>query len=204
MASEPAASESPDTIEVDLKNRHLAAVLAWLWPGAGHMYQGRYGKGTVFMICILVTFFFGLVLGNGHVVYASLNGPNPGERGLKYARWQYVPQFFVGAPALPALLQWQRVDNGDEPLWNGLMAPPADFGPQDDLSEWHFELGNAFELGTLYTVIAGLLNVLAIYDAYAGPFVAVNETEETSSKKKKRKGEGDESEDDTPAEKPEE
>ncbi|MEM7313216.1 MAG: DUF6677 family protein, partial [Planctomycetota bacterium] len=60
-----------DPVEVDLKNRPLAAFLAWLWPGAGHVYQGRYGKGMLFMVCILVTYFWGLALGDGHVVYAS-------------------------------------------------------------------------------------------------------------------------------------
>jgi hypothetical protein len=30
-------------------------------------------------------------------------------------------------------------------------------------------MGRNFELGTLYTMIAGLLNVLAIFDAYGGP-----------------------------------
>jgi hypothetical protein len=28
-----------------------------------------------------------------------------------------------------------------------------------------------FELGTLYTMVAGLLNVLAIWDAYGGPVI---------------------------------
>lgn len=38
-----------------------------------------------------------------------------------------------------------------------------------DLEMANNELGRYFELGTLYTMIAGLLNVLAIYDAYEGP-----------------------------------
>ncbi|TWU06680.1 hypothetical protein CA54_50790 [Symmachiella macrocystis] len=38
-----------------------------------------------------------------------------------------------------------------------------------DLETANNELGRYFELGTLYTMIAGLLNVLAIYDAYEGP-----------------------------------
>ena len=42
-------------IEIDLKNPVIAAVLAWLWPGAGHMYQRRIGKGLLYMVCILLT-----------------------------------------------------------------------------------------------------------------------------------------------------
>ena len=30
-----------------------------------------------------------------------------------------------------------------------------------------------FEIGTVFTVIAGLLNILAIYDAYGGPLIIV-------------------------------
>ena len=34
---------------------------------------------------------------------------------------------------------------------------------------WHDELKGFFEIATLYTMIAGLLNLLAVYDAFAGP-----------------------------------
>ena len=52
------------------------------------------------------------------------------------------------------------------------MAPPKQpvFEQQhDNLAEWHRRLKTRFELGTLYTMVAGLLNVLVIYDAFAGP-----------------------------------
>jgi predicted small lipoprotein YifL len=41
----------------------------------------------------------------------------------------------------------------------------------DELAQWNHDLGDRFEMGTVYTVIAGLLNVLAIFDAYGGPLV---------------------------------
>jgi hypothetical protein len=34
---------------------------------------------------------------------------------------------------------------------------------------WNHRLGHFFEIGTLYTMLAGMLNVLVIYDAWAGP-----------------------------------
>ncbi len=43
--SEP-ASLSDQQIEVDLRNPVVAALWAWIWPGAGHIYQRRYVKGT--------------------------------------------------------------------------------------------------------------------------------------------------------------
>ena len=71
MSSENSSPVSDNVIEVDLRNPALAAFWAWIWPGAGHMYQRRYAKGVLFMVCILSIYFFGLSLGGGHVVYAS-------------------------------------------------------------------------------------------------------------------------------------
>lgn len=50
------------------------------------------------------------------------------------------------------------------------MVPPG--GKGKTLDELHKELGDGFELGTAYTMIAGLLNILAIYDAWGGPVFA--------------------------------
>ena len=36
------------------------------------MYQRRWGKGGLFMACILSTFFFGLYLGDGKGVHAPV------------------------------------------------------------------------------------------------------------------------------------
>ena len=66
-----------EPIEVELREPWLALFLAWLWPGAGHFYQRRYAKAVLFMVCILGTWFFGLSLGGGHVVYASLPKQEP-------------------------------------------------------------------------------------------------------------------------------
>lgn len=151
-------------IPVRLRKPWFAALLAWLWPGAGHIYQGRYAKGILFMVCVLSTYFFGFALGNGRVVYASFKKPD-----IRYA---YLCQVGVGLPALPALEQSRRVKKRQPPLFNSeLMMPPqnVDTNRNDELSGWHTELKGFFELATLYTMVAGLLNMLAIYDAYAGP-----------------------------------
>ncbi len=169
MSQQEANELVEETIEIDLRNPVVAGVLAWLWPGAGHLYQRRFAKGALFMVCILSTYFFGLSLGGGHVVYASLAKDD--------MRWHYFCQVAVGAPALPALLQTRRVRAGSEPLFGGIMAPPRHVTNSDDpesvrrdeLAQWHRQYHSFFELGTLYTMIAGLLNILAIYDAAGGP-----------------------------------
>jgi len=119
------------------------------------------------MVCILSTYFFGLALGGGHVVYAAWKKPD--------RRWAYLCQVGVGLPALPALVQSRRVRvEGKPPLWNEFMAPPKALpgkteNTHDKTSDWHLQYGTLFDIGTLYTMIAGLLNVLAVYDAFAGP-----------------------------------
>jgi hypothetical protein len=53
----------------------------------------------------------------------------------------------------------------------------------DELAKWNYDLGEYFEIGTVFTVIAGLLNILAIYDAYGGPLVLPAEEEKKADGK---------------------
>ncbi len=162
-------SDRFDSVEVDLKDPKFAAFLAWLWPGAGHLYQRRIGKGVLFMGCILTTYFFGLAMGGGHVVYASFG--TLGGQKHQLMRYPFLCQIGVGMPAVPALAQRFAANRGYRILGSSFMAPPGDTFEQrhDELAHWHEELGFYFELGSLYTMVAGLLNILVIFDAYAGP-----------------------------------
>jgi len=160
---------------VDLRNRPLAALLAWLIPGAGHFYQGRRTKAAIFFVCILYIWILGFGIGGSHVVYSSWQ---PGDK-----RWHYYLQAGAGIVAFPAYLQGRRMNDATdsftretnrdyEPLWGGFMAPP--FRPvleseADEVAAWYAKYGAGYEMGTWYTVIAGLLNILVIYDAYGGP-----------------------------------
>ncbi len=82
---------------------------------------------------------------------------------------------------------------------DGFMAKPAgaiNQNENDVLGQWHSELKHRFEIGTLYTVIAGLLNLLAIYDAFAGPAILTPEQkEEMEARRKKKKKKQQTSED---------
>lgn len=245
---------------IPLKNPILAAVLAFLIPGAGHLYQGRLFKGVVYAVCILGTFFYGMALGNWQVVYYR---GDPGNRP-----YGYFAQVMVGLPALPAIAQWRRydpttdwlhrldssidspfegtVEQGGRPvaILNGtihLSEVASEFGPtvrgvfdgtvrtladgvekpqtfdlaegfriepvvlgsprrrleigidgsngrqvagtversfwnwfeapldRIELERLHGDLGKIFELASVFTWIAGLLNILAIWDALEGP-----------------------------------
>src|SRR3954468_3558764 len=109
-----AADES--VVEIDLKDPRLAAFLAWLVPGLGHIYQGRTGKGVLFFVCIVGTFFYGMYIGGGRVVYAST--ANVFSMQFLHDRWQYVCQVGAGLPALPALVQRERVRAHKAPLFS--------------------------------------------------------------------------------------
>ena len=72
---------------------------------------------------------------------------------------------FAAKPALPALIQGTLKHYDLGPILWGFMAEP----PQDILNGLHPRLGKLVEIGSIYTAVAGLLNILAIYDAFEGP-----------------------------------
>lgn len=200
---------------IDLGTPAVAALLSWLVPGLGQLYQGRRLKGLLFMVTLVTTFVVGAWLGGGRVVYASWQ---PGEK-----RWAFLCQAGIGAAAIPAVVQsWSLLGAAKEPLLGGsFMVPPLlrgqpvsqayatrlaavdpdldadDFSPSppwqvfrpfpppgmldrrpaDQLSIWHRRLGRFFEIGTLYTMLAGMLNILVVYDAWSGPMRTAAEAE---------------------------
>jgi hypothetical protein len=190
-------AESP---QINLKEPGFAALLAWLVPGLGHWYQGRRAKAVLYFVCIVGLFVLGLALGSSNHQLRDDHGQVRGQigygRGVYFAwqkddrNWAYFCQLGVGLPAMPALIQANRMANNRPVLWGGLMAPPRPANAREDdknfgqptAHEIHRYLNRRFELAWVFSTIAGLLNVLAIYDAFAGPVpVPVDD------KKKKRK-----------------
>ncbi len=181
----PTDEDQPVAEPINLKDPILAALLAWLIPGLGHFYQGRRAKAALYFVCILGLFVFGLCLGSSN--QPNVDGPGkigygrgvyfswrPGDRS-----WPYLCQFWVGLPALPALVQASRMSHHEAVWWGGFMAPPRPKVCEDankdqpTLHDLNRVLARRFELAWVFTTIAGLLNVLAIYDAFAGPVMIV-------------------------------
>jgi TM2 domain-containing membrane protein YozV len=154
--------------KVDLKNRHLALLLAWMVPGLGHFYQGRVGKGLLYSASILSLFLFGLWMGNWKIVYWRWVNPTVNTEAFCF---NYLGQFWAGLIALPALLQ--ATFPGKVSFLGSFMAEPI----QRDINELYPTLGKFVEIGTLYTTVAGLLNILAMYDAFEGPAHVEDEPE---------------------------
>jgi hypothetical protein len=196
------ASEPADLATIDLKDPAMAALLAWLIPGLGHWYQGRWAKASLYFLCIMGLFSYGVYLSSSDQQCADGRAKIGYGRAVYFA-WQkedhhlaYLCQIGVGLPALPALVQAYRAIHHQRVWWHGFMAPPwpteqARARAEDDarraggndgnglnfnvdqptLDDLNRLLPSDFDIAGFFTMVAGLLNVLAIYDAWAGPVV---------------------------------
>ena len=77
----------------------------------------------------------------------------------------YVGNNSVSTADLPALIQSTLHHYGHDYILWGFMSEPL----QIDLNALQTRLGKLVDIVSIYTCIAGLLNILAIYDAYDGP-----------------------------------
>ena len=118
-----------------------AALLGWILPGLGHVFIGQRTRGVLIMCGVFFLIAFGLLIG-----------------GL------------------------DTVDMKRDQLWfmaqagNGPVAFILDFFNQSLLKSASAEyqasmtsLGNLNSIGTLYIALAGLMNIVVILDAFAGP-----------------------------------
>jgi hypothetical protein len=174
MSNPTPAAKSPPTVPPTY--HPLPALLSYLVPGLGQIYQGRVGKGILFFVCIYGLFFYGMYLGSWKNVYipdtARFNNPlglSPTYANL-YNRPQFLGQFWVGIVAWPAILQY----NSKEPPmgWEFQRTPP-----ETKLNELQTNGDKTWDLGWVYTVIAGVLNIMVIYDALTGPAFLVGKAD---------------------------
>lgn len=177
----------------------VAAVLSYLIPGLGQIYQGRIAKGILFFICIYTLFFVGSYLGSGtarlkhgadegiYTVTSNVYLPDTKEKidpfnlprlaANLYNRPQFAGQFWVGIAAWPAV--WQYINYNDQQKNGDSLLGYYQRTPSEAaLNAVHTSGDKLLELGWVFTVIAGVLNVLVIYDALAGPAFLVVENEE--------------------------
>ncbi|MDA0587546.1 MAG: hypothetical protein O2820_03750 [Planctomycetota bacterium] len=97
---------------IDFRNRWVAGLLAWLIPGAGHIYQRRFFKGVVYMVCILGIFVWGSSMGEAKAVH--LRWDSGGDAKTRQRTLGYLAQVGVGLPALPAVLQKNRFESQEK------------------------------------------------------------------------------------------
>jgi hypothetical protein len=91
-----------------------------------------------------------------------------------------------GHDTLPFLSQpWYMPPKLEKVRQNGEISEQS-----TELNQLNYDLNRRFELGTVFTLIAGLLNVLVIYDAWSGPAYGA------TRKKEEEKDEGPKAPDD--------
>lgn len=161
--------------------------------------RNRLSKGIFFLASLWGMFFGGMWLGEWKNVYLPpvskvkpvkvLSWQLPNFAGDLYTRLHYAGQFWVGAAAWPALyhyyfpesrLLWfpegtfvgdyQRLLPKGKKLDAGQLRDELQKA-EDAMNEAQYDpsVGRRWDIAWVYTVIAGVLNLLVIYDAWAGP-----------------------------------
>jgi hypothetical protein len=138
------------------------------------------GKGVLFLVCLYGLFFYGMYLGNWKNVYIPDSSRVNNPWGLKtpvvanlWNRLQFVGQFWIGVAAWPAILQYNAYDERQErgPVFGTFQRAPS----EAEINKLQIESDKSWDLGWVCTVVAGVLNILVIYDAYAGAAFAEGE-----------------------------
>ena len=121
----------------DSSRAFAAALLAWVFPGLGHLFLGRRGKGLVLLGCIVALFGLGVGMDSRLAVNSGLEDP----LALLFS----LAQVGVGAPYV--------------------LARYLGFGGQEGGELIRLVKSPSYEYGNTFTAVAGLLNVLVILDA---------------------------------------
>ncbi len=141
----------------------VAAALAWIVPGAGHIYIGRTWRGVILFLTIGATFWTGVAVGGVMTVDS------------RYDRWWFYAQSLSGVHGLAGWYRQEQVYKDLAKEFKVKKVPvAADGRPTDDemwidkkLSEYKggVVLASPSEgIARAYTGIAGLLNLLCVFD----------------------------------------
>lgn len=124
----------------------VAALLAMVFPGAGHIFLGEAKRGVLLMIGVLGLFFGGVFIGGIDVIDS------------KEDRIWFVGQAFIGPLTFAA--DYYHQNKIKVSGRSGPRSALPDENPRNEKS-----LGKMNEIGTLYVTIGGMLNLIIILDA---------------------------------------
>ncbi|MGA2266432.1 MAG: DUF6677 family protein [Phycisphaerae bacterium] len=140
----------------------LSMVLGWIVPGMGHVVLGRPVRGLIIFLTIAATFWAGMAMG-GVMTLDPVN-----------EHWWFVADMITGVHGLAAWQFYQRT-------WNRLASDPSVRQRQtalarepwqaaavmdQKLQEEHLALTAPTDtIARAYSGIAGLLNLMCIFDA---------------------------------------
>ena len=124
----------------------MVALAGWLVPGAGYWCIGQRVRAITVGVTILAVFVLGILISGIRVVQApDITGPgNPAQRIL--AKPWFIGQVLAGPVGIAAA--WGSDQLAQSKQYGGIEAK-----------------ARLAEIGTLYTAVAGMLNLLTIIDA---------------------------------------
>jgi len=127
-----------------------AAILAWLWPGLGHIHLGERRRGFLVMFGVLFLFGSGVLIGGIDSV------------DHRDDRLWFLAQALCGPIAVVTDLANQSIVKQLPPNWERRYQQGD---PEVRAKIGYKGLGHVNEMGTLYGALAGLMNLVAILDA---------------------------------------
>ena len=153
-------SKDKDSFE---PNPVVAAVLAWIMPGAGHLYLRRRARGLVVLVTITLLFWGGVALG-GAMTVSSQAEP-----------WWFAADMLTGVHGLAGWQHQQRVyarvyqetmqKAAKEGRWPESPYARADL-VEKELARQKLALVPPVDTAArAFSGVAGLLNLLCIFDA---------------------------------------
>ena len=122
----------------------IAAILAWLIPGLGHIFLGHKVRGVIFLVVITFTFWTGVAVGGVKCVdpYKPVQQHSTAHEQRGRARsWWFFAQIMNGGYAVATHAIGLHAEGASYLSW-----------PSGDIA-------------SVYTGVAGLLNLLIIIDA---------------------------------------
>jgi len=125
----------------------LVFLAGWVLPGLGYWLIGQRTRATVVGVSVLLTFVLGVMIGGIRVVDApALSGKASAYVNKVVAKPWFIGQVLTGPVSLGA--SW----------WSAQVAADPKLG------KMHAR-GRLADIGTLYTAVAGMLNLMAMIDA---------------------------------------
>lgn len=148
-----------------------AAVAGWLIPGLGHLILGQRRRGIILAVTITSLWLAGLLIGGISVIDRHDRGEPPDDnQSLRSSSWWYWGQAMIAPSILierirdgMASAHAKKLGYVNEPNPRGRLTPGTP-GDPDSTPPYEPSFGRVAEQGTLYTALAGMLNLLAIID----------------------------------------